>query len=251
MLTVAGTSQEGEASTRDRLLAAAKRLLARDGLAVRVVDIVELAKANIAAINYHFGNKDKLLQFVLETACTEVVQERLRLLEEIENGKQVSQVREVIAIWLAPALRKVCDGDDEGAFLAQLTRIVAESRTEGHIGRGAARLLFDCNEKFVDALTNLRPDLTRETLDWRMAGMIGTLVFVAEKPWFMSRRLSADEKFKRSMSEVLAFLVAGFDAPSPEFATRSATHRGLEKLPGPDVTAQPSNVPKKVRAKRK
>lgn len=49
--------------TRERLLDAAEELIAERGPArVTVRDITSLAGANTAAVNYHFGSKDKLLQ---------------------------------------------------------------------------------------------------------------------------------------------------------------------------------------------
>jgi TetR/AcrR family transcriptional regulator, regulator of cefoperazone and chloramphenicol sensitivity len=55
--------------TRDRLLAAATRLFAERGFGkVTVRDICERAKANVAAVNYHFGGKVGLYEQVLRSA---------------------------------------------------------------------------------------------------------------------------------------------------------------------------------------
>lgn len=53
------------ASTRDRLLHAACRIFAERGYRdTTVAEICDAAQANIAAVNYHFGNKDSLYQQV-------------------------------------------------------------------------------------------------------------------------------------------------------------------------------------------
>jgi len=55
--------------TRSRLLNAAARLFAERGVArVTVRDICTKAKANVAAVNYHFGGKDGLYQAVMRMA---------------------------------------------------------------------------------------------------------------------------------------------------------------------------------------
>jgi AcrR family transcriptional regulator len=55
--------------TRERLLNAAARLFAERGLAkVTVRDICEKARANVAAVNYHFGGKDELYEAVMRMA---------------------------------------------------------------------------------------------------------------------------------------------------------------------------------------
>ncbi|WP_069160668.1 TetR/AcrR family transcriptional regulator [Nocardia altamirensis] len=62
--------------TRDDLLAAAKQCLAERGYARTTVrDIVSASGTNLAAINYHFGTRDKLLyQAMLESSSTAVQQ---------------------------------------------------------------------------------------------------------------------------------------------------------------------------------
>ena len=60
---------EQDQETRARLLNAAARLFAERGLAkVTVRDICKKARANVAAVNYHFGGKDGLYRAVVETA---------------------------------------------------------------------------------------------------------------------------------------------------------------------------------------
>lgn len=59
----------GDLETRARLLNAAARLFAERGVArVTVRDICQKARANVAAINYHFGGKDGLYDAVMQMA---------------------------------------------------------------------------------------------------------------------------------------------------------------------------------------
>ena len=61
--------------TRERLLKAAERLFAERGFKkVTVRDICRTARANVAAVNYHFGDKDGLYREVLRSAI-DVVRE--------------------------------------------------------------------------------------------------------------------------------------------------------------------------------
>lgn len=65
-----GNSREDE--TRMRLLDAAGEVFSSKGYqAATVREITKLAKANLAAIHYHFGSKDRLYQAVLEHAHRE------------------------------------------------------------------------------------------------------------------------------------------------------------------------------------
>ncbi len=61
--------EHSDQETRERLLATATRLFAEHGFdAVTVRDICELAKANVAAVNYHFGGKAGLYDEVMQSA---------------------------------------------------------------------------------------------------------------------------------------------------------------------------------------
>jgi AcrR family transcriptional regulator len=72
-LSVADAPSAGKSSedreTRARLLHAAARLFAERGYArVTVRDICKKARANVAAVNYHFGGKDGLYRAVMRQA---------------------------------------------------------------------------------------------------------------------------------------------------------------------------------------
>jgi len=72
-LSAADTPSAGKSSedreTRARLLHAAARLFAERGYArVTVRDICKKARANVAAVNYHFGGKDGLYRAVMRHA---------------------------------------------------------------------------------------------------------------------------------------------------------------------------------------
>jgi AcrR family transcriptional regulator len=59
--------------TRERLLKAAERLFAERGFKkVTVRDICRAARANVAAVNYHFGDKQRLYREVLQIAIDAV-----------------------------------------------------------------------------------------------------------------------------------------------------------------------------------
>lgn len=68
------TSNGREDETRMRLLDAAGEIFSCKGFhAATVREITKVAKANVAAIHYHFGSKDRLYQAVLEHAHLEAL----------------------------------------------------------------------------------------------------------------------------------------------------------------------------------
>jgi AcrR family transcriptional regulator len=118
------TASNGEA-TRRRILTVAERLFAQRGLdAVSVRDITEAAKANTAAIHYHFGSKRKLVVAILERRAGELAERRGVLLDKIESDSR-PELRDVIEAMVLPAAEMVADKKAGGrhyiGFLAGVT----------------------------------------------------------------------------------------------------------------------------------
>ena len=60
--------------TKNRILNAAEQLFASDGFHnTSMRAITGDAEVNLAAVNYHFGTKDALLQAVLSDACCRLI----------------------------------------------------------------------------------------------------------------------------------------------------------------------------------
>ncbi|WP_433682394.1 TetR/AcrR family transcriptional regulator [Nocardia sp. CA-119907] len=83
--------------TREDLLAAAKQCLAERGYARTTVrDIVAASGSNLAAINYHFGTRDKLLnQAMMESSAT-AVQQILESLPDRAAADPAARLREFL-----------------------------------------------------------------------------------------------------------------------------------------------------------
>src|SRR6516165_8302775 len=72
-------------TTKDRILDAAERLFARDGIeATSLRAITAEAGVNLAAVNYHFQSKDALLDAIIARRIAPLNQRRLEMLDRIE-----------------------------------------------------------------------------------------------------------------------------------------------------------------------
>jgi AcrR family transcriptional regulator len=87
--------------TRDRLLDAAARLFGERGFdSVTVRDICHEARANVAAVNYHFGGKAGIYEEVLRTAIR-AMQATTEEMQEAGRGQPpTDQLRACIHIFL-------------------------------------------------------------------------------------------------------------------------------------------------------
>jgi AcrR family transcriptional regulator len=108
--------QHQDRETRERLLAAATRLFAERGFGkVTVRDICERAKANVAAVNYHFGGKQGLYEQVMQSAIR-VMQSTTTLAQDAGNGKPAD---ERLGIYVRIFLQRIV-GAGHNAWIHQL-----------------------------------------------------------------------------------------------------------------------------------
>ena len=76
--------QTSQQSTKERILSAAEVLFARhgfDGASLR--QLTAAAGVNLAAVNYHFGSKDRLVEEVFRRRLDELNSRRLKALSRI------------------------------------------------------------------------------------------------------------------------------------------------------------------------
>jgi AcrR family transcriptional regulator len=91
-----------ERETRERLLREARRLFAEQGFRkVTVRDICQAARANVAAVNYHFGDKMGLYREVLQQAIDGMVQINAAARREGQGRRPEEQLRRFLTIFLS------------------------------------------------------------------------------------------------------------------------------------------------------
>jgi AcrR family transcriptional regulator len=117
--------------TRQRILDAAELLFAEHGYAnVSVRAATAKARQNLAAVNYHFGSKDGLLEAVYLRRGMLLNQERQLLLEEMERetGGAAISLEMLFRAMLLPAIRWSADQDSGRAtFIRFLFRCYHDS----------------------------------------------------------------------------------------------------------------------------
>ncbi len=132
-----------ETGAKRTMLDAAERLVAVKGFdSVSIRDVTGAAKANVAAVNYHFGSREGLLALVMTHILEPLCAERIALLEAA--GKQAS-VEDAVAAYvnaLEPAAARI--GMDGPLFF-----------------RLAGRILCLPDEALPEAMENARREVTR------------------------------------------------------------------------------------------
>ncbi|WP_313274297.1 TetR family transcriptional regulator, partial [Stenotrophomonas sp.] len=162
-------------STKDRILGAAEELFAQYGFAgTSLRQVTSHADVNIAAVNYHFGSKDNLVNEVFRRRMDEMTAARLGQLEQARST-QPGDLRAVLAAFVEPALALAQDRQSGGAFVRVIARAYAEKNDNlrkflsdhyGHVLR-----------EFGKAIGACVPGLSKEELYWRLDFLAGSLTY--------------------------------------------------------------------------
>lgn len=201
-------------STKERILSAAEELFARHGFAgASLRQVTSAANVNLAAVNYHFGSKDNLINEVFRRRLDELTERRLQALGEV-NGRNGSSLENLLEAFVLPALTLATDKYGGSSFMRVLARAYAEhdqtlrkflSDNYGHVLKA-----------FAQAIHDLMPELQKEALYWRLDFIAGALTY-AMSDFGMVRRppgRSEEEHRRQAAHEFVRFACAGMRAPS-------------------------------------
>lgn len=202
-----------EDTTRQRLLDAAEALFAEQGFAdASLRAITARAKANLAAVNYHFGSKDALIRAVFARRLEALNAERLRRLRALEAGGRPPTVEAALAAFIEPSLRLRREGVHGERFTRLLSRLLIEGSEES---RALLRDHYESViEQFQRTLARTLLQLSAEELRWRLYFTLGVLSFTyAGSPPRLpfAARSSGDEEWL--LRQLIRFLAAGLRAP--------------------------------------
>lgn len=197
-------------STKDRILGAAEALFAQNGFAgTSLRQVTSRADVNIAAVNYHFGSKENLVNEVFRRRMGDMSAQRLSALKATME-QHPGDLEAILAAFVEPALALAQDRHGGGAFIRVIARAYAEkndglrkflSEQYGHVLR-----------EFAKAIAICVPSLSKEDLYWRLDFLSGALTYAMADFGLIKRPASVPEKAHREHAarELIRFAAAGF-----------------------------------------
>ena len=197
-------------STKDRILGAAEELFAQFGFSgTSLRQVTSRADVNIAAVNYHFGSKENLVNEVFRRRMDEMSRRRLAALEAAQAAAP-GELEPVLAAFVEPALAMAQDRHGGGAFIRVIARAYAEKNDSlrkflsdqyGHVLREFARAIATCV-----------PGLSKEELYWRLDFLAGALTYAMADFGLIKRPANVAEAThrERAARELIRFAAAGF-----------------------------------------
>jgi len=206
--------------TKTRLLEVAESLFAANGISTTSLrNIIAKAGVNIAAIHYHFGSKEALVQAVFARRLGPINRERLRLLDELEASQAngVPGLEAIVAAFIEPVTRmRLSEPEKQETILKLFGQLMVD--TDDVFGL-VSQQFEETGIRFIAALQLALPHLAKRELVWRFRFMIGALHTIMKHPPLPKAIIGFTEDehdVKSVLRKVVTFLVAGFQAPATE-----------------------------------
>jgi AcrR family transcriptional regulator len=200
--------------TKQRILDTAERLFGEHGYdATSLRQIIAEAGVNLAAIHYHFGSKQELLDELILRKAGPVNEQRIALLEALvaQAGPGPLAVEKVLEAFMGP-MSSVADQNPQ--FVRVMGRLHAEGLLPTVIGRHFQPVIV----RFRAAMQRALPELPEREFLWRLHFMIGAMAHtMCGAPDFTG--VAGDRgDFRSRIDRLVAFLSGGFQAPVPQIA---------------------------------
>ncbi|TDK81067.1 TetR/AcrR family transcriptional regulator [Vibrio cholerae] len=163
-------------STKEKILDVAEGLFAEYGFNdTSLRTITSKAGGNLASVNYHFGDKKTLVRAVLNRYLEAFMPEMKQSLERL-NERDDYDMAEVFEALRAP-LRSLSELRPNGTSRFMLLIGRGYTDVQGHLRWFITNRYNDVLTLFTDSVLKANPNLTRETLFWRLHFTLGTCVF--------------------------------------------------------------------------
>lgn len=157
-------------ATKEKILDTAERLFAEQGIGgTSLRQIIGVAGVNLAAVHYHFGSKENLLEAVFVRRIERVNRERLEMLDRYEAAGSPT-LEQVLESMVAPTLA-VAHDPERRIFV----KIMARMHVEEELRPIFSKHLNQVIGRFRAAIERALPGVPEPELTWRMHFAIGVM----------------------------------------------------------------------------
>lgn len=201
-------------STADRILDAAEDLFAAKGFAeTSLRQITSKADVNLAAVNYHFGSKERLIQAVFERTLTPFCDSlEKQLMLHARQGDKALKLEELFGMMVATA-NQVYEGDAKKFSRFMRLLGLAYAQTEEHLRAFLGQRYGIVFRRFLVHIKLASPEMPPKELFWRIHFALGAAVFTLASFEGLKDILNADYGMDVSLpgavKRLVPFMAAG------------------------------------------
>ncbi len=199
--------------TKEIILDTAETLFSLHGIgATSLRAIVKAAGLNVAAIHYHFGSREALVQAVFNRRLQPINRQRLELLDALEaEAEDAIPPRDLVMAFLKPMFDYFNDQP------AQVRGLMSRLHTEPDVTRPVLQQYHEILQRFQQAFLKAAPWLGAEQVRLRMSFMIGSMgIMLSGRHPAFSDGNSALLKPEQLFEEVIEYNTAGLSAGRPQ-----------------------------------
>ena len=202
--------------TKGLILDVAERMFAENGVhAVSLRTIIAEAGVNLAAVHYHFGSKDALVEAVFERRVGPVNEARIEWLDRAEAEYDgAPPVEEVLRALVTPAVHLAMDPERGQTFMKTCGRFYTEASE--HLQPIFDRLFSKVIERFIAAFQRACPELPATELLWRIHFAVGVMAHTlldSERIRRISGGACDTSDVEGVADRMVQFAAAGMQAP--------------------------------------
>ncbi len=208
---------EGQQDTRARLLNTAHRLFAEQGfIATSLRQITQEAEANVAAVNYHFGSKEEMLNELIRRRVEPVNERRFALLEKfrVEAAGQPIPLEKIFEAFFLPFFQSVAPYTDKDTI--DLIHIIERLTEQPTLRQAVYEEHFKkLSITILEALSETLPELEAAELHWRFHFALTLMLSsmsTRQRVGNSSQGLCAPEDIEGMVKRLIQFICAGFRA---------------------------------------
>ena len=196
-------------ATRERILDAAEKLFATEGLDTSLRAVMEEAKVNVASIHYYFGTNEVLLEEVIKRRAVAINRERLKRLEEATRANP-PDISEILRALMEPAFELALEHEPSwGHYFQLLGRL--DTSAQDVYSKIMAKYYSKTHAAFFKALQQALPSIPPETLVWRYHCVV-SVMSLSFRPMEMAKNFPAIKVQASRADDVLKQLILPLSA---------------------------------------
>ncbi len=203
--------------TKELILDAAEELFARNGFhGASLRAITQRAGVNLAAVNYHYGSKEALVEEVIKRRIVPLNDQRLQRLQAVRRLAArhglLPDAGEVLAAFIEPTLTFSRSGPGGMNFTTLIGRALAES--DETVMPIFSRYINDLYVLLFTTLCEALPTVAKGVVYWRLHFCLGTLVHtmkMAKQPLKVPPGVEPVDDISELTGLVLDFVTAGME----------------------------------------
>lgn len=224
-------TKEIMSKTKKNLLKAAAELIAERGVdAMSIREITEHAKANVAAVNYHFGSREGLVITLMEMHLLPLWEERMARMDAAEGkwGSKAVPLEELVDAWVRPvsgAARRAVLG--EAVALRVMGRVL--TMTEDEWPTEVRVVSVPVRERWEKALMRVLQGVDAVEVVWRSEWLTGGLARMLLQGWGDKKSGLAMDQLDSVSAAFVRFACSGLRAGIQEVVVE-------KKKKGPQAT---------------